>query len=218
MRVVALVGSRSESVFRYLISDPPRGIDVYALVRNGIVPKITGKLKGFLVLSEEDEKSLESGLLSPKEFFPYLGRDDFIFILGFSKGLFPKILAVKESLPANASFVMACVGKQGPKDVQKVLLEELWDFLIKNVPEYPALLNCGLCGLKSCKEYLKRAIKGEKVKCLSNHTFMSVNRRMVEMNPFIIRQMRALVRAYLSTLKGVNIRRMREFHLKLDFE
>lgn len=206
-------------MFRYLISDPPSDIDIYALARDGTVPEITRKISGFLVLSKEDEKSLKSSLLNPKELLPCLGRGDFLFILGFSKRLFPKVLAaVKENSSVDTSLVIACVGNKGPKDVQRVSLEELWNFLIKKVPEYPALLNCGLCGLRSCKEYLERVIKGENLKCLSNHTFMSVDRRAIEMNPFIIKQMRTLVKAYLSTLKGVNVEKIREFHVKLYFD
>jgi hypothetical protein len=38
------------------------------------------------------------------------------------------------------------------------------------------------------------------------------------MNPFIIKQLRALTKAYLSTLKGIRTEEIREIHMKLDLQ
>ncbi|GEM_PF-5919094 len=218
MRVVAFVGSKSRNVFEYLVNNPPN-VRIYALVGNGTILKSLGRINGLLALSREETSSIEDGRFNPTEIFPYLRKGDFLLMIGFSRGLFPKVLApVKGESLIDTSLAIAQVGNNGPEGIQEVPLAELWSFLLKRVPEYPALLNCGLCGFETCKEYLRRAVEGEEVKCLSNHTFVSVNGKTVEMNPFIIKQLRVLIKAYLSTLKGINVKKMKEFHMKLDFD
>jgi len=217
LRVVALLGSRSIEVFEHLISNAPQ-VKIYALIGNGFVPNSLGKINGFLVLSKEDASDIKFDIYSPKEMFPYLGEGDFLLMLGFSRGFFPKVLSGDEGEFADTSFALAQIDKVCLEGIPTVSMDDLWEFLLKRVPEYPALLNCGLCGFKSCKEYLRRAVEGKNVKCLSNHAFLSVNRKIVDMNPFIINQLKVLVKAYLSTLKGIDTEKMKELHIKLEFE
>jgi hypothetical protein len=218
LRVVALVGSLSKAVFEHLIHNAPN-IRIYALIGNADMPKSLGKVSGLLVLSREEIAKVKSRRFNPKEFFPYLKDGDFLLMLGISEGLFPVVLATneKESL-FDTSLILARVGEKGPEEVEEVALNELWGFLVKKVPEYPALLDCGLCGFKTCEEYLRGAISGEDVRCLSSHTFLMVDGEIVKMNPFIIKQLRALTKAYLSTLKGIRTEEIREIHMKLDLQ
>jgi len=218
LKVVALVGSLSKSVFEHLILNAPN-IRIYALIGNEDLPKSLDNVEGFLVFSKEETAKVKSRGFNPKEFFPFLKDGDFLLILGISDGLFPIILTTNENESLiDTSLILARVGEKGPKEVEEVKLNELWDFLIKKAPEYPALLDCGLCGFKTCEEYLRRAISGEDVRCLSSHTFLAVNGEIVKMNPFIIKQLRTLTKAYLSTLKGIRTEEIREIHVKLDFK
>jgi len=217
LRVVALVGSRSVSVFEHLIDNPPE-VNVCALVGNGFMPRSIGKINQLLVLSKEEALGIDFEKFNPKEMFPHLREGDFLLMLGFTRGPFPKVFAgIKGERPDDTSFGLAQVGNMGLRGIQEVSLVDLWEYLLRRVPEYPALLNCGLCGFKTCNEYLKRAVEGENVRCLSNQTFLSANRKIVGMNPFIIKQLRVLVKAYLSTLKGIDVEKMKELHMKLDY-
>ncbi len=218
LRVVALIGSLSKAVFEHLVHNAPN-LRIYALIGKADMPKSLGKVSGLLLLSKEEIVKVKSKRFNIREFFPYLKDGDFLLILGIHEGLFPTILATNENeSPNDTSLLLARVGEGGPEEIEEVTLNELWGFLITRVPEYPALLDCGLCGFKTCEEYLRRVISGEKARCLSSHTFLAVNGEIVKMNPFIIKQLRTLTKAYLSTLKGMKIEEMREIHIKLDLK
>ncbi len=216
MKVVAIVGSRSKEVFKKLVKRA-RKARIYALVRDDILLEETKGISGILFLSKEEVSLIEREKFNPKEMLPFLRQDDFLLLIGFSKGFYPKILADNEGILPDERFLLARVGK-GPENVRKVSMEKIWEFLMKRVPEYPALLDCGLCGFRSCDEYLREAIDGKEVKCVSSHTFASVDGKTIKMNPFIINQLRKLVKAYLGSLKGINVEEMREFHMKLEFK
>jgi len=217
LRVVALVGSRSVSVFEHLVGNPPES-KVCALIGNGFVPKSIGKINKLMVLSKEETLGMDLDKFNPKEMFPNLREGDFLLMLGFPRGAFPKVFAgIKGEHLDDTSFGLAQIGNMGLEGIKEVSLDDLWEHLLNTVPEYPALLNCGLCGFKTCNEYLKKAIGGENVKCLSNHIFLSVDKKVVEINPFIIKQLKVLIKAYLSTLKGIDVDKMKELHMKLDY-
>lgn len=131
-------------------------------------------------------------------------------LVGLTSPLALKILAVEgegEARELADDLTVAVTSREGVdvEGVKFVPMEGLGEF-IAGLPIYPAWLNCGECGFKTCFDYLKAAARGEGVSCPPGEpkpTILKVNDRPVGLVRFVERQLRELALAYLRTLKGV---------------
>ncbi len=117
---------------------------------------------------------------------------------------------VADSDPSSLGEVPYLVGVVGPAPpgwgaAPVVEPGEVGRFIMERVPEYPAMLNCGECGYRTCAEFLREAVRGREVRCVVEQRLidLEVDERRVQLVPFMEAQLRTLALAYLSTLKGV---------------
>ncbi len=135
---------------------------------------------------------------------------DYSILVGLSSPLALKILAVESEDEAREladELTVAVTSRRevNVEGVRFVPMEKLGQF-IASLPIYPAWLNCGECGFKTCFDYLKAAARGESVFCPPGEpksTTLRVNDKSVGLVRFVERQLRELALAYLRTLKGV---------------
>ncbi len=131
-------------------------------------------------------------------------------LVGLTSPLALRILAVRgdeeaRELVDDLTVAVTSSGEVNVEGVKFVPMGELGEF-IAGLPIYPAWLNCGECGFKTCFDYLKAAARGEDVFCPPGEpkpTTLKVNGRPVGLVRFVERQLRELALAYLRTLKGV---------------
>lgn len=166
-------------------------------------------------LSDNASEVLTAGV-SLEEALTALRAYDFVVVEGF-KERFPGVrvavvrsreeleklqspLLVAAYTPAELEGVGVPVFKPGEE-------EQLAAFLAEKAFEPPAGLNCGLCGLESCLEFAQAVARGEAspsgCRVLASKVKLVVDGRAIELNPFVQDLFRNVVKALVSTLKGV---------------
>ena len=143
-----------------------------------------------------------------------------LFLVLGDLGPAPRLVATadrSEALELIDEFTLALTG---PREIEVRGLRYVppgdLPLLLSSTPVYPAMINCGKCGLPTCLEYLKRAPElGLSCQAWSSVT-LEVNGTRVPLVPFVERQIRELTLAFLRTLKGVPAE-VREVSLRIVY-
>lgn len=149
-----------------------------------------------------------------EEILPHLDAD--IFLLEGFKGetTFPKIVCLKGEAQDNSLFdglVICAVGpahyvqEAGVPFLSRDEVGKIADLVEERAFKLPNL-NCGACGYKTCYglalEIVARSRTIEDCTSLRPATQVSINGRLLPMNPFISRLVQAAIVGMLSQLKG----------------
>ena len=161
------------------------------------------------VIFFDHRKSLE-------EMTKYL-EADFLLIEGFrQEKTFPKIVCFKESSKTKELFDGLQIGAATFGHCAKIDLgvpvfspmedaEKIADLVIKRAFKLPNL-NCGACGYESCYELAQGIVRGKKSAedCppLKPESEITVNGKVLALNPFVSQIVRKTILGMLSSLKG----------------
>ncbi|MEM4666451.1 MAG: molybdopterin-guanine dinucleotide biosynthesis protein B [Thermofilum sp.] len=172
-----------------------------------------------VVALSENVSEVIAGSLSLEEALAALRAYDFVVVEGF-KERFPGVrvavarsreeLEKLQSPLLVAAYSAAELGGASVPIFKPGEEERLADLLTEKAFEPPAGLNCGFCGFSSCIEFARAVAKGEVspsgCRVLASRVKLVVDGKAVELNPFVQDVVRNVVRALVSTLKGVGER------------
>ena len=142
---------------------------------------------------------------------------DFLLVEGFrQEKTFPKIVCFKQTSEAKELFDGLQIGVATLAPPSKMDLgvpvfnilediEKIADLVERQAFKLPNL-NCGGCGYDSCYELAREIIRGEKsledCPALKPETQITLNGKLLALNPFISQMIRGTITGMLSSLKG----------------
>lgn len=160
-----------------------------------------------LVVAEKEDSYViyHRDRLTPHKLFA-LARSlyiDFLLYEGTPRGIFVPWIKVGTG-KGDSPYTMWCL--ENPSSLSEEEIITLVDDILDKAWEIPMMLNCGKCGVETCREYIERVLSREDISCVLWHSRLRiiVDGREIPLVPFIDGLYSSVMDALVKNLKGID--------------